>query len=74
MSPPDRSRSSLKVSLPIRIGAGVVGALIAGTLATLFIGDMITSAVAAIFFGFGVAITIGSVGSDGAGGDGGGGG
>ena len=61
-----------KISMLLRIGLGLLGAAIAATGAHIFIGDAIGTAVAAVFFGLGVAITIGSGASDGGGGDAGG--
>lgn len=60
-------------NLSVRIAAGCLGALIAATLAHLFIGELVMTIAGAVFFGFGVGITIGSGGHDGGGGDAGGG-
>ena len=61
-----------KISMLLRIGLGLLGAAIAATGARIFIGDALTTAVAAVFFGLAVAITIGNGASDGGGGDAGG--
>jgi hypothetical protein len=70
---PDQKPKIFKISLPIRLGAGVVAAGLAAAAAHIFIGEAITTGVAAVFFGLGTVISLGEGGDDGSGGDGGGG-
>ena len=52
-------------SLALQLVAGLVAAIIAGGAAHIFIGDLITTAVAAIFFGAGAFLTVGRPRGDG---------
>lgn len=52
-------------SLTLRLAAGFVAAIIAGGAAHIFIGDPITTAVAAVFFGAGAFLTVGRPRGDG---------
>ncbi len=65
----DRQPKRFKISLPIRLGAGAIAAVIAATASHFFIGDAITTGVAAVFFGLGVPISLGEGGDGGGGGD-----
>ncbi len=69
---PDKKPKTFKISLPIRLGAGVVAAALAATAAHFVIDDPIATAVAAVFFGLGVVISLGEGGDGGGGGDAGG--
>ncbi|MEQ8405092.1 MAG: hypothetical protein RKE49_08335 [Oceanicaulis sp.] len=61
------------ISLGARLAVGAVAAALAGTAAHVFLGDPITTGVAALFFGLGAAVSLGQGNRGGVGGDGGGG-
>ena len=64
-APKDQKKNPSSIGWPMRLGVGLVAALIAGTAAHLFLNDAITTGVAAVFFGLGAAISLGQGGGPG---------